>query len=121
MAKKSTLKPTLKKKGYVASKKPLPIVKKCSIDFFYYDEGAELDVEGEVKFEDAKIIVSYAIQDGGYVVFHGVEKGRGHYELIAPNRNGKATLHMFEQSTILEGYCFDQEDDCQGMWRIRLI
>lgn len=105
----------------IKNKKPCPVVKECTIEFFYYDQGAEVEVEGEVRFDDTRISVSYEIEDGGYVVYQGTEKGKGHYELRAPSINGRATLHMFDSSRILEGYWAErEEDDIRGMWRIRL-
>jgi len=95
-------------------------VKDCTIEFFYYDRYAEIDIAGEVKFDGNRLVVSYELDDGGYVVYQGVEQGAGHYELRAPAVNGKATLHMFEKSRILEGFWFEQDEDWRGMWRIRL-
>ncbi|MCX5718227.1 MAG: hypothetical protein NTW44_08025 [Nitrospirae bacterium] len=81
MAKRSNLKTTLKRKCSIPSKEHLPIVNKYSIDFSYFDEGAEVKIEGEIKFDDSRIVVSYPLEDGGYVVYQGTEKGKGHYEL----------------------------------------
>lgn len=66
------------------------------------------------------IVVSYEVENGGHIVYQGTEKGNGHYELSAPNVNGKATLHMFEKSRILEGYWAEEDEDWRGMWRVRL-
>ena len=118
---KGSQKLSLKKRNSIDSKQTYPVVKKCIIDFFYYDEGAEVEIEGEVKFDDSRIVVSYELEDGGYVVYQGTEKGKGHYELKAPSVNGRATLHMFEKSKILEGYWFESDEGWSGMWRIKLL
>lgn len=96
------------------------MVKDCSIDFYYYERAAEFDVHGEVRFSDNMLIVSYELENGTHVVYQGTEKGKGHYELRAPIVNGKATLHMFDHSKILEGYWFEEDENWSGMWRIRL-
>lgn len=119
MAKVSNNKSSVRKDISVKNSQPLPVVKKCTIEFFYYDRGYEGGVEGDVKFDGNMIVVSYGLEDGGYVVYKGTEKGDGHYELRASSVNGKATLHMFEKSKILEGYRF--EEDERGMWRIELL
>lgn len=92
----------------------------CSIDFFYYERAVDLDVDGEVRFDGNMIVVSYELDNGIHVVYQGTEKGKGHYELRSPAVNGKATLHMFEKSIILEGFWFEQDEDWRGMWRIRI-
>lgn len=121
MAKGASSKPHSRETRSQAKTTSLPEVKECTIEFFYYDQGAEMDIEGEVKFDDSRIVVSYPLEDGGYVVYHGTERGKGHYELRAPAINGKASLHMFEKSKILEGYWFEADEDWGGMWRIRLL
>jgi hypothetical protein len=115
MAKKSNKKSSLK-----TGDSTLSVFQECTIDFFYYDEGADVEIEGEVKIDDSRIVVSYESEDEGYVVYQGIEKGKGHYELRASAVNGRATLHMFENSSFLEGFWYEQNDGRRGMWRIKL-
>jgi hypothetical protein len=62
-------------------------------------------------------VVSYE-DDRGVVNYKGEGKGPGHFALESLERNGKATLHMFEGSTILEGFWI--EEGWKGFWRITL-
>ena len=52
--------------------------------------------------------------------YRGPNRGDGHFslEMHGPGTSGKASLHMFEGSTFLEGY--RTEDAYRGMWRIGL-
>jgi hypothetical protein len=88
----------------------------CRADFLYYDDIAETGIECQVRTNRDEIVVSY--NDDGPVVYKGIKKGKGHFELKAPKINGRASLHMFENSKFLEG--FWDEDGYKGMWRIWL-
>lgn len=44
MAKLSSNKLSGRKGNSVKNVQPLPVVKECTIEFFYYDQGAEVDM-----------------------------------------------------------------------------
>lgn len=69
-----------------------------------------------VKLSEEEIIVEY--DDEGMVQYKGKNSGNGHFELHAEDVNGRATLHMFPDSTLLEGSWV--EDGERGMWKISL-
>ena len=58
------------------------------------------------------------LADGEHTSYRGQEQGPGHFELHGNGFDGRATLHMFEGSNILEGGWV--EEGAKGMWRIRL-
>jgi len=91
----------------------------CTADVVYYsDREAVTHDEGyEVRIDDQEIVVGYH-DDEGWVEYRGKNNGDGHFHLTAPERDGKATLHRFSASDILEGYWV--ENTYRGMWRIRL-
>lgn len=70
--------------------------------------------------EDGEIEVSYrcSSNENGYTSYEGKAQGDGHYLLESVTPAGRASLHRFPDSLILEGYW--EEDDAQGMWRIEL-
>ena len=70
-----------------------------------------------VRMEDGGISVMYD-EEGGEANYSGRERGPGHYELSYPAKNGRATLHHFPDSAVLEGFWV--EDGYEGMWRITL-
>ena len=78
------------------------------------------DASGEstcvVKITDSEILVEY--EDEGFVQYRGENNGTGHFVLEAPEVNGRASLHMFPNAAILEGYW--EEGVYHGMWRIHL-
>lgn len=69
-----------------------------------------------VKIENGSILVEY--EDDGIVQYVGKEIGDGHFSLVCPEKSGKASLHMFPESEILEGSW--TEDGWRGMWKIKL-
>ena len=69
-----------------------------------------------VKIEKKKILVEY--EDNGIVQYVGEERGLGHFDLSCPSVSGKASLHMFANSEILEGSWI--EGSYRGMWKIKL-
>lgn len=88
------------------------------LETIYYDEEeAVLNDVCDVRMDGNVIVVSYE-GDEGPVVWRGQMNGQGHFELRSPEVNGRATLHMFEGSDILEGYW--NEDGYKGFWRIYL-
>ena len=66
--------------------------------------------------EDGEILISYE-GDDIYIVYRGNEKSAGHY-LLEGEPAGRASLHRFPGSMILEGYW--EESGENGMWRIQL-
>ena len=83
---------------------------------FYSDEPAHEDYPCAVQIDDNQIIIEY--EDGGLRQYRGENVGNGHFELHAPELQGKASLHMFPGSSILEGSWL--EGGFRGMWRIKL-
>lgn len=93
--------------------------KNSSADIIFYDmTPAYVNERGYiVRLSEDEIEVTYD-DDEGAVCYRGKSKGSGHFELHAPERDGKASLHCFPDSQVLEGYW--QEGGTRGMWRIRL-
>ncbi len=91
----------------------------CTADLLYYDKTpADMNDEGYiVRLTDETIEVAYD-DAAGHVCYRGKNNGDGHFDLTAPERNGKASLHCFPDSQLMEGYWL--EDGLQGMWRILL-
>lgn len=96
----------------------MSIWKNSRMDSVYYDDTEALEDEPcEVRIDGDLIVVSYE-DDDGVVIYKGKSQGAGHFQLTAPERNAKATLHMFEGSKILEGFWI--EEGYKGFWRITL-
>ncbi|MEN2505875.1 hypothetical protein V8Z77_03065 [Stutzerimonas stutzeri] len=76
-----------------------------------------LDDPCQVRIEVGMITVEY-ISGGEPVTYQGYEKGPGHYELRGVGFDGRATLHAFDESVLLEGGWI--EENAKGMWRIWL-
>lgn len=95
----------------------MSVWKDSKVDLFFYDYVASVNEPCEVRIDGDSIVVSYE-DDGEYVVYKGQEHGIGHYELKASAVDGRASLHMFPDGKILEGYWVEQGQ--RGMWRIRL-
>ena len=97
----------------------MQIWKNCTVDILYYDEtAAALNDEGYiVRLYDDHIEVAYD-DDEGAVCYRGKNSGDGHFDMAAPERNGRTSLHCFPGSHFMEGYW--QEGDVRGMWRIHL-
>ena len=93
------------------------IWKNSKMSTVYYDaDQADENVPCVVKFDDATILVEY--EDDGIVQYRGKERSPGHFELFSDAVNGKATLHMFPGSKLLEGSWI--EDGARGMWWVEL-
>jgi hypothetical protein len=90
---------------------------KSRMQTVYYDNDPSEEDECDVKIDSKEIVVSYR-DDSGFVNYRGKNDGTGHFELLAPERNGRATLHMFKDSSILEG--FWEQEGYRGFWRIYL-
>lgn len=87
------------------------------MDTLYYDDDANVGDQCEVKIDERSIVVSYH-DEGGWVNYSGKNDGSGPFELSADGSDGRATLHMFPNSNVLEGYWV--EENTSGMWRIEL-
>lgn len=92
---------------------------RCNADIYYSDgRAAVINDHGYiVRLTDETIEVAYDDEEGP-VCYKGKNGGDGHFELTATERNGRASLHYFNNSLYLEGYW--HEGDCRGMWRISL-
>lgn len=96
----------------------MQIWKNCTAAIFYDDERAAINDRGYiVRLSDDNIEVAYD-DDEGAVYYRGQNNGNGHFDLTAPERKGRASLHCFPNSHFMEGYW--QEDKARGMWRIQL-
>lgn len=97
----------------------MKIWKNCIADILYYSsDSATMRNEGYiVSLSDNDIKVAYD-DERGAVCYHGKHHGDGHFELTAPERDGRASLHRFPNSNYMEGYWL--ENNVQGMWRIEL-
>lgn len=89
----------------------------CKMSTLYYSADEAGDSRCAVRLEPGYILVEYE-DEGRFYHYTGNEKGEGHYQLHCAENNGKATLHRFAESTILEG--FWRESGVHGMWRIEL-
>jgi hypothetical protein len=65
----------------------------------------------EVTYEDEAM-------DDSSVSYEGQEQGEGHYLLECESLDGRASLHRFSDSLILEG--FWKTTEASGMWRVEL-
>ncbi len=65
----------------------------------------------EVNYEDEA-------RDDSSVSYEGKEQGEGHYLLECEALDGRASLHRFSDSLILEGYW--ETTEASGMWRVEL-
>lgn len=83
----------------------------------YRTTHATLDQPCQVRIEAGIVTVEY-LHDKEPTSYRGQEQGHGHFLLTGNGFDGKATLHMFEDSNILEGGWV--EGGAKGMWRIRL-
>ncbi len=96
----------------------MPVFGKCLMDILFYDKTPAYEREPcQVRLDEKKIVVTYE-EDGGYIEYSGKNDGTGHFELLAPGVDGRASLHMFPAGNILEGYWL--ESGHRGMWRITL-
>ncbi|PSF09004.1 hypothetical protein C7H09_08160 [Marinobacter fuscus] len=87
------------------------------MDILHFDDTSYEDEPCQVRIGEKDIVVDYE-EDGKRILYRGHERGAGHYELTSEQVKGRATLHRFEGSNILEGSWI--EDGVRGMWKIRL-
>lgn len=82
--------------------------------YYSSQEAAErMPCEVRINEEIGEIAISYESEDG-YTVYSGNESGDGHYVLECEEVQGRASLHRFPSSSILEGYW--EENGLKGMW-----
>jgi len=106
------------KRNEVTEGNDIVVYQNSKMDTVYYDNDAAAEGDDcEVKIGNNEIIVSYEEGDG-FAMYRGREISQGHFELQYPENNGKASLHMFAGSKILEGFWI--EDGAKGFWRIYL-
>jgi hypothetical protein len=86
-------------------------------DSLFYHEAAKTGHPCKVRIGGGHIELSYE-DDGAVVKYVGFEVGQGHFELRAPEVQGTATLHMFENGKYMEGHW--REGQYHGMWRVTL-
>lgn len=94
----------------------MPVWNNSRMTTLHYSSEPSSQLDCIVKIEDEEILVGYT--DGGFCQYKGKSNGEGHFVLQAAGFNGRATLHMFKESSILEGSW--EEDGSRGMWRIEL-
>lgn len=88
------------------------------MDTVYYDSSEAWEhASSIVNLEDNRITVSYDIGDLNYR-YIGDEIALGHFNLTLEQGDGRASLHMFPGSKIMEGYWV--EDGARGFWRLIL-
>lgn len=91
---------------------------KAAMKICYFSDEVSESLDCQVRIEsDGEIAISYET-DGQHIVYKGSAEGDGHYLLSCENVEGRATLHAFSGSKILEGYW--EENGFKGMWRIEL-
>ena len=83
----------------------------------YHSDDVSDDYPCVVKLDGNRILIEYD-GDEGFVQYEGISNGDGHFELNGSGFDGKATLHMFPGSSVLEGWW--REEGYEGMWRIYL-
>ena len=83
----------------------------------YTADHVTLDQPCKMRIEAGILTIEY-LADGENTSYRGQEQGPGHFELNGNGFDGRATLHMFEGSNILEGGWV--EEGAKGMWRVRL-
>lgn len=84
----------------------------------FYDTGASEGYPCVVKITENEILIEYEDETHGIVQYKGKNSGDGHFELDASIVQGKASLHMFPNSSILEGSWIEAQ--ARGMWKIKL-
>ena len=76
----------------------------------------------EVRLDDhngqVEVIYEDEARDDSSVSYEGMEQGEGHYLLECESLDGRASLHRFSDSLILEG--FWETAEASGMWRVEL-
>jgi len=87
----------------------------AKMDTFRPNGAASFDEPCKITIDSEFITVAYD-HGGQSWEYRGQAKGPGHYELQTEGFGGRATLHRFEDSNVMEGTCV--EDGVRGKWRI---
>ena len=95
----------------------MPVWNNSEMTTLYYSSEQSSVSSCVVKLEEDEVLVEY-YEDGEFYQYKGKSNGEGHFELQAKGFNGRATLHMFKDSRVLEGSW--TEEGSKGMWRIEL-
>lgn len=96
----------------------MTIWKNSRADVYFHDDKPELNDPGyEVRITGDELVVSYQ-GSSGWVNYTGRDLGGGHYELAAPEVDGRAMLHRCGDSEFLEGYWSEGSE--HGLWRVYL-
>lgn len=77
---------------------------------------ADMDEPCVVLIDGERIVVEY--EEDGLRRYVGTNDGSGHFELNMEGGSGRATLHRFPESSLLEGSWIEGSES--GMWRIHL-
>ena len=97
----------------------MSIWKDCKASILYFSKDAAAENEPcTVKITQEAILVEYIDEDDGLIQYKGKNNGDGHFQLVSEKVRGRATLHRFAESTLLEGSWV--EDGERGMWKIDL-
>ena len=94
----------------------MEIYNHCTMTTLYHSEDPSENGSRVVKLDKDRILVEY--EDGGQVQYEGKGNGEGHFELNGVGFHGRASLHMFPGSSVLEGTWV--EEGYHGMWRIKV-
>ncbi len=93
------------------------IWKNSKFETLYYSQDiADTDWACTVRIDDDSILVEY--DNEGLCQYIGKNDGSGHFELHLKDGDGRATLHRFPDSLVLEGSWV--ENGQRGMWRVLL-
>jgi hypothetical protein len=96
----------------------LKIFNSSRFDTLFYDNTEAITGRPcSVRIGGGQIEVSYE-DEGVMVKYVGFEAGPGHFNLQAPEVEGKASLHMFEKGPHMDGFWV--EGTLRGMWRVTL-
>lgn len=90
--------------------------KSTMTSIYYSKDPADENFPCTVKITEQEILVEY--DDEGLCQYAGHNDGTGHYHLNLRDGDGRATLHQFPGSRLLEGSWI--EDGARGMWRIEI-
>ena len=94
----------------------MPIWNDCTMTILYHSDDESENSDCVVKIDGNRILVEY--EDDGIVQYEGEENGEGHFVLNGVGFDGRASLHMFHGSSLLEGSWV--EEGYRGMWKIKL-
>ena len=94
----------------------MAVYRNCTMENFS-DADGQWEHPCQVRIGDGSITVSYEL-DGEIIVYQGPEIEPGHFRLTSDAVKGRATLHRFSDSDVLDGWWL--ESGYEGMWRVTL-